>query len=241
MQLSWSAKYQINNSIKPFLFLEETYNSNPLEINLETKEKLEKIEKSMKNKKIPNKLISFYKNGYKAGYTFERFTWKQISSLNKDLDLRLIFYNQSLVMLVSAFEVFLGDLFIIASVKNKQLKEKISNRKIKRITYDQIEKYKQRRISLGDIIAETYNFQNLNELVEAYKLLGINFKKEIYGDPKANKSFEKIRKTIEERHKVVHEGYINKKLKYEDIQVLWSAFEDIGSKIYYRLMGHPKI
>lgn len=154
----------------------------------------------------------------------------------KKTDFTKLTYNYSLVSFVTTFEIFFGDLFIILIDDNLQFKNKflkIPIQKISRKTeWKTLEDYKNSKISVGQVIADSYNFQNLNSIQDAYKTIDLDFykllDKEIEFQNKKVNRREVIIDLLDKRHKIVHEGAIFQELNFTVISDYRHTLEDLG-------------
>lgn len=130
---------------------------------------------------------------------------KAFNDLVSKYDMKDILFSTSLVMLVSAIEVFLKDCVMDILDTDKQRLDKLmdSKKEKKILSYDEFESLTVGELSIGKIIADKYNFQNLNSANKAYKeIFNIDLLR-ILG--KDNSTFEEF---FEKRHKIIHEGKV---------------------------------
>lgn len=226
MQLSWSAHYQIDDLIKPFLF----YPKNRIN---RTRKDFKKLSKKI-DKELIGKSASYkraYKESFKRGVKLGNLSWKAAAFLNEDIPLKSVFFNQSLVMFISAFETFMRDLFILLINLDKDLQRKILSSK-KKISFLMMDKYRKGEISLGEIISENYNFQNIRSILDAYKwLLDVDLKQIIRFSSSNKNLLKTLKETLIKRHKIIHESHIYKNIDYKNIESIYWDFSLIGDHI----------
>jgi len=150
--------------------------------------------------------------------------------------------NQGVVMMVSALEVLLSDIFGFLVDTDEKLQKKFFESKSK-IDPDLVQKYKKDEIRTSDMVIETdrYKFQNISSITKAFYwatgediLKHINFEV-TYRKKKVN-SIKLLNAIIELRHKIVHEGYNDNSLKYEDIKELFDLVLWVGARSYNKLI-----
>lgn len=155
---------------------------------------------------------------------------RKVNSKNlKKINIRKIHYNNSLVSYVTALEVFLRDLFVILINENKKIKHRFLSG-TRKINLQMLEDYKKGSITLGEIIAREYNFQNLDSIQSAYKELGLDFYKllmkhgKVKFRTKRGNRVELLKGLLEIRHKIIHDGKFYENIIYEDIEDLFAIF-----------------
>jgi len=166
---------------------------------------------------LKKKLISASKKGY--------LLFKYSILWNKEKEVKAFPYNLLLISLISSFEVFVKDIFIILINRDEEIKNKILNSK-KKISFEILKRYNQKEISLGEIIAENYNFQNINSIKDAYTFIG---QEKLIQDAKP--ILDKINKEIIKRHKIMHESQIYPKINQKYLDKIQNEFASIG--IYF--------
>lgn len=191
-----------------------------------------------KNEKFPARdLVRNYdkeliqKIKFDLPYEITKLFYEQSWKLGSNIKPRSLFCNQSLVMLVSAFEIFLKNLFIDTINEDPKLQRKIllSKRKVSFLDFKQ---YNERKVSLGELISRNYNFQNLNSVIDAYKFINIDIRsvleKRVKIDGKTYKISKEIERAIKKRHKIVHEAYNYNNLTVIDLEIYWHVFNLAG-------------
>lgn len=155
---------------------------------------------------------------------------RKVNSKNlKKINIRKIHYNNSLVSYVTALEVFLRDFFVILINEDKKIKHRFLSG-TRKINLQVLEDYKKGNITLGEIIAREYNFQNLDSIQSAYKELGLDFYKLLMDHGKVRfrtkrvNRIELLKGLLDVRHKIIHDGKFYKNIIYEDIGDLWVIF-----------------
>ena len=100
----------------------------------------------------------------------------------------------------------------------------------------ELKKYKESKITLGELIAKNYNFQNIASIIDAFNwLLGIDLKDVINKDNKQI-LFEELGNIIERRHKIVHLSFIDKTLDLKEIIDIHSKFQLAGAFFVYSII-----
>ncbi len=144
---------------------------------------------------------------------------KVIDWMNSSDPSRVI-YNWLVPFAVSMFEFFFSQVFKILLRYDSSALEKKSSHKQK-IEFSEALELERWELSLEDIIASNYSFQNLRRLNEAYNdWFGINIQTILYKRRKIWKSVdflqERITKIIEYRHGLVHEFAIDREFSKKD-------------------------
>ncbi|HLC61274.1 MAG TPA: HEPN domain-containing protein [Candidatus Nanoarchaeia archaeon] len=145
-------------------------------------------------------------------------------------------YNYCLVAFVSSFEVFFKDTFIELIDKSSEYREKVYKLS-KKINLKFLEDYKNGKIKIGEIIADEYNFQNLDSIQAAYKTIGLDFykllnSKVIFKNRNIN-TINCIHDLLEKRHKLVHNGKIDNSIDLDEIGDYYQILLGIGIDVLY--------
>jgi hypothetical protein len=138
--------------------------------------------------------------------------------------------KQQIVSLVTALEVYLRDMFIFI-IDEKNIKtDKILDSKKENLSLLDVIRYhnllKEKEWKPAELLANKYNFQNLQSIESAYReLLNINVLTELKGykvKDKAGKTYkldkdynDKIKKILELRHSITHDINFRKKISYD--------------------------
>ena len=153
-------------------------------------------------------------------------------------ELLAIAYRQYYVFLVSCWETFFRDVFVYVHTQDKRLTESLLE-KMK----PAIDTFNDHDIALSELISKSFNFQNINDLEEAFdELWGTNFLKHICstdigtcgvngkvsGGFVVDKLFDDwynvIIKTFSIRHKVVHDANFRPEVDIQFIQKAETVF-----------------
>src|SRR3989344_3690567 len=196
------------------------------------------------------------KDNFSFGETLKKFYEKKGNSherkLSKELmevvEIKLnkipsesIIHNWAIVFYVSALEAFLRDFFVNIVNHNEKKKQSILTKLSKKIKLSILDDYKKEKITLGDIVAKDYNFQNLNSIQEAYLLLDIDMfkfmnKNIVHGSSLINR-IELIKHMLEKRHKIVHDSYNFNELTLEEMNSYFSVLLGIGFEMTFNYIN----
>ncbi len=138
--------------------------------------------------------------------------------------------RQYLVSMITAMEVYFKDTFILLIEKYKLDFRNVA-KQTKNFTLEEIEYIINNKCSMGEIIAEYFNFQNLDNINKAFsELLSINFFNKIkhYKKYYTNGDFIQVypnfypllKEWIELRHNFIHDINFNSKLTEDDMHKL---------------------
>jgi len=201
----------------------------------------------MSNNKIvyehyANILDAFYENILKAMIIgtvertnlpekqFHKSVLDEVENLEKKYGIASIASSQSIIILISAMEAYLRDSFILLVNNDERLKEKLLKTD-KKIELSKVYELQNSMCTFGDILADQYNFQNLDSIHLAYDWLlninvfdGLNGIKKLSGKHKStcpgcgydikfskiDKPIELMRALLELRHKIVHKSFTDK-------------------------------
>ena len=137
----------------------------------------------------------------------------KIESLNnfmKQQDPSRVIYNGLTPLLVSIVEYFLYSYFIVVLRYDLQAKQKIENLSKIKLDFSDIEKLEKGIYSKEEIVADQYNFQNLESSQKAFRdvlnldLHNILHSKIIRKSRPRVDLFQLVSELIEDRHEIVH-------------------------------------
>jgi hypothetical protein len=133
-------------------------------------------------------------------------------------------YNLYLSSLITHFESFFRDLFV--ELVNYEFSDciKVLNFS-KKFTFEEIDLYKEEKITKGEIISQNYKFQNLDSVRKAYELIGFDFFKLLDLE---NGRIDKIRGILGKRHSIVHGGKSSPVSDFKEIDGLSTFFYKLG-------------
>tara|TARA_R110002072_G_scaffold54240_3_gene142427 strand:+ start:311 stop:1111 length:801 start_codon:yes stop_codon:yes gene_type:complete len=179
-------------------------------------------------KSIDDFCFSYFVNFYDSCHLMHSFV--KSGGMNKEL--LAIAYRQYYVFLVSCWETFFRDIFVYVHTQDESLTDRLLV-KLK----PAIDAFNDDDISLPELLSKSFNFQNINDLDEAFsELWGANFLKyvcttnvgacglngKISDDFFVNNLFcdwhEDIVKTFTIRHKVVHDANFRPEVDFSFIQ-----------------------
>jgi hypothetical protein len=133
-------------------------------------------------------------------------------------------YNLYLTSLVTYFESFFRDLFI--ELINHKFSDKSSVLEFsKKFTFEEIDLYKDGKVTKGEIIAQNYKFQNLDSIRKAYELIDLDFFKLLN---LVKGRIDKVSKVLNKRHLIVHGGKSATVSNFEEINELTNFFYKLG-------------
>ncbi len=161
-----------------------------------------------------------------------------VTSGSDSKELLKIAYRQYYVFLVSCWETFFRDVFVYVHTQDERLTESLLE-KMK----PAIDTFNDDDISLPELLSKSFNFQNINDLEEAYdEVWGKNFLKHICStdigpcgvNGKVSDGFvvdnlfddwhDDIFKTFSIRHKVVHDANFRPEVDIQFIQKAEAVF-----------------
>ena len=169
-----------------------------------------------------------------------------ISKIDLDDDLYQEFLSLLITSLVTQIEVYFKDLFIfitnnktgdISNLLKKTTKNKHFNTKFK---LEELGIVFENKISLGELIAECYNFQDLDSINAAYSNLYNSkflddvdkFIISVFPDSKTKyPTIPTLKEMIKLRHKIVHRGKISKDLSSFDIWIYLTVIERLFGQL----------
>lgn len=142
--------------------------------------------------------------------------------------------SQYIIGQVTAFEVYLKDTLRYLMSHKIIDKEKLVENYKKKFSLSELEHIKEKKITIGELIVDSYNFQKLYDIEKAYSLaFNLNFFKALrqfkqYKEPTSGKIipikldndfYSKLEKLIKLRHNCVHD--VNYRLpEKEEIEIL---------------------
>ncbi len=132
----------------------------------------------------------------------------ELNTLIEKNDPSRVIYNGLVPFAVSMIEYFFSEIFcILIKYDNFALQKKAIHKQ--KIDFGTVLALQNQEITIEEIIASNYTFQNLNQLNKAYKeWLDIDVRKILYKKKKIGKKIcfleHRIAKIIEHRHGVVH-------------------------------------
>lgn len=149
-------------------------------------------------------------------------TGKKIDEFNefvRTLDPSRIIYNGLVPFAVSMFEYFFSQAFQVLIAYDKFALKKRSTYKLK-VEFDTVLELHNKSRTIESIIAESYTFQNLNQLNKAFKeWLDIDLRKILYKKKKIGDSVRflenRVAEIIQYRHGIVHHFAIDTTLTKE--------------------------
>ena len=161
-----------------------------------------------------------------------------VTSGSDNKELLAIVYRQYYVFLVSCWETFFRDVFVYVHTQDERLTESLLE-KMK----PAIDTFNDDDIALPELLSKSFNFQNINDLEEAYdEVWGTNFLKHICsmdigpcgvngkvsGEFVVDNLFDDwhndIIKTFSIRHKVVHDANFRPEVDIQFIQKAEAIF-----------------
>ncbi len=150
----------------------------------------------------------------KSGGKLDDFT-----EFTNSLDPSRIIYNGLVPFAVAMFEYFFSQAFQVLIAYDKQALEKRENHKAK-IDFSTVLNVQRKNQSIESIIAESYTFQNLDQLNKAYKeWLDIDVRKILFKKKRIGQSItfleNRISEIIQYRHGIVHHFAIDRSLTKE--------------------------
>jgi len=158
-----------------------------------------------------NNCLTGYKN--EVSETLTNIHIESLKDLLKNNDPSIVLYNSLMPFLVSVLEYFYGQCFVNFLKYDTDAKKLLVDEKLK-LGVQEVIHILQKENTLEQIIAQSYNFQNLDSINKAYKkFLSIDVisilgkKKKING--KTVRVLVKIQEILEARHRFVHELDIN--------------------------------
>lgn len=140
-----------------------------------------------------------------------------------------VIYNGLVPFAVSMFEYFFSRTFQILIAYDSGALEKRSNYQSK-VDFEDLREVATGNLTIEEVIASKYSFQNLNQINKAYKdWLGIDVRKILYRKRKIGNSINylenRISQVIEYRHGVVHKFQIDRSLTKERFLEVLAAVE----------------
>lgn len=147
----------------------------------------------------------------------------------KSLDPSRVIYNGLVPFAVSMFEYFFSQAFQVLIAFDKFALEKRSSYKLK-VEFDTVLELHNKTRTIESIIAESYTFQNLNQLNKAFKeWLQIDVRNILYKKKKIGDSVRylenRVSEIIQYRHGIVHHFAIDRTLTKEGYVHILEAIE----------------
>lgn len=145
------------------------------------------------------------------------------------LDPSRVIYNGLVPFAVSMFEYFFSQIFQVLIAYDKFALEKRSSHKLK-VDFSTLLEVSDKERTIENVIAESYTFQNLNQLNKAYKdWLDIDVRKILFKKKKVGNSItfleNRISEIIQYRHGIVHHFSIDRSLTKEGYINILEAIE----------------
>ena len=145
------------------------------------------------------------------------------------LDPSRVIYNGLVPFAVSMFEYFFSRVFQVLIAYDALALEKRKSHKL-RVEFETLVEVSQNEKTIENVIADTYTFQNLNQLNKAYKdWLDIDVRKILYKKKRIGRSVQflenRIAEIIQYRHGVVHHFAIDRSLTREGYIGILEAVE----------------
>ena len=159
----------------------------------------------------------------------------EIFNMIKQFDPIRILYNGLVPFLISIIECYFSEVFRILLKYDKNAKVKIHNYNQK-IDFQLIIQVKNNKITIEEIIAKNYSFQNINQVTKAYKeWLDIDIKKILFTKKRIGNKIKflenRLTELIEYRHSVVHHFFIDSNLSkdrlLELVMIIEKTIEEI--------------
>ena len=156
----------------------------------------------------------------------------------QSLDPSRVIYNGLVPFAVSMFEYFFSQAFQVLIKYDDIALKKRSNHKQK-LDFETLLEMENKEITIENIIANNYTFQNLNQLNKAYKdWLDIDVRKILYKKKKIGNTVifleKRISDIIQYRHGIVHHFAIDRSLTKDDyIHILEAIEKGIGEFISF--------
>ena len=133
-------------------------------------------------------------------------------------------YNLYLTSLITYFESFFRDLFV--ELINHKYSDNSSVLEFsKKFTFEEIDLYKDGKITKGEIISQNYKFQNLESIRKAYDLIDLDFFKLLNID---KGRIDKLREILNRRHLIVHGGKAASVSDFDEINEFTNFFYKLG-------------
>jgi len=159
-------------------------------------------------------------------------TTKKISdfaAFTNSLDPSRVIYNGLVPFAVSMFEYFFSQVFQVLIAYDPVALDKRKTHKLK-IEFETLLEVSKEERTIENVIAETYTFQNLNQLNKAYKdWLDIDVRKILYKKKRIGRSIDFLEKRIAEiiqyRHGVVHHFELDRSLTRDGYIAILDAVE----------------
>lgn len=156
----------------------------------------------------------------------------------QSLDPSRVIYNGLVPFAVSMFEYFFSQAFQVLIKYDDVALKKRSNHKQK-LDFETLLEMENKEITIENVIANNYTFQNLNQLNKAYKdWLDIDVRKILYKKKKIGSSVtfleNRISDIIQYRHGIVHHFSIDRSLTKDGyIHMLEAIEKGIGEFISF--------
>lgn len=162
----------------------------------------------------------------------------ELLKFTQSMDPSRVLYNGLVPFAVSMFEYFFSQAFQVLIKYDPIALEKRSSHKQK-IDFETLLEIERNDVTIEEVIARNYTFQNLNQLNKAYKdWLDIDVRNILYKKKKIGSSVafleNRISDIIQYRHGIVHHFAIDRSLTKEGyIQILEAIEKGIGEFIRF--------
>ena len=156
----------------------------------------------------------------------------------QSLDPSRVIYNGLVPFAVSMFEYFFSQVFqVLIKYDTLALKKRQVHKQ--KLDFETLLEVEKKELTIENIIARNYTFQNLNQLNKAYKdWLDIDVRKILYKKKKIGNSVtfleNRISEIIEYRHGIIHHFAIDRSLTKEGyVHILEAIEKGIGEFILF--------
>ncbi|MFA5412527.1 MAG: hypothetical protein WC350_04245 [Candidatus Micrarchaeia archaeon] len=177
---------------------------------------------------------------------FGTFLLKAIDAKISGINNKSVIHNWCLVFYVTSLEVFLKDLFIGIVNNDSEIKKRlIESESKKKIDLISVESYANKKITFGELIAQDYNFQNLDSANAAYRSVGIDLykiinKELVINGEKINR-IKVISDILKMRHKIIHESFNYDKLDRRSTEIYFTILNNLGFDMLRHCAGRKDI
>jgi hypothetical protein len=154
---------------------------------------------------------------------------KDVFNMIKKHDPMRVLYNGLVPFIISAIEYYFSKVFIVILKYDNNVSKKIINYNQK-IDFQQLLQIKSDKITIEEIIAKNYSFQNLNQITKAYRdWFDIDIKKILYTKKRIGYKVKYLENRLDElinyRHSVVHGFFIDRDLSKNNFIELIAIIE----------------
>jgi hypothetical protein len=154
---------------------------------------------------------------------------KEVINMIKKYDPMRILYNGLVPFIISAIEYYFSKIFVILLKYDKNAKNRINDYNQK-IDFQQLLQIKSDKITIEEIIAKNYSFQNLNQITKAYKeWVNIDVKRILYTKKRIGNKVKYLENGLDEliqyRHNIVHQFSVDNNLSKNNLLSLISIIE----------------